>query len=227
MKKLALAFVFSAVAALVWANPLSTPPGSPASGGALLAAPAGGELLDPERAFQPRVRLKDGKTAEVKFEIVPGYYLYRGRIRVEGYSAAALSSPKGRAPISQPPAVASLMATRMPQGKFVDDPTFGHVEIFDRSVTFDVDLELAPPGTTKTTGNVALRPAAKFVVTSQGCAAAGVCFPPQQHEFALPATVSPSRGNVATENPWVLPLGGATSLGFGRPKAPAASSIGR
>jgi thiol:disulfide interchange protein DsbD len=183
--------------------------------------------LDPERAFQPRVRLKDGKTAEVKFEIVPGYYLYRSRIRVEGYSAAALSSPKGRAPISQAPAAPSLMATRMPQGKFVDDPTFGHVEIFDRSVTFDVDLDLAPPSATKSTSTVATRPAAKFVVTSQGCAAAGVCFPPQQHEFALPATVSPSRGSAVAENPWVLPLGGATSLGFGRPKAPAASSIGR
>jgi thiol:disulfide interchange protein DsbD len=195
----------------------------------VLAVPATGQLLEPERAFQPRIRRKDAKTAEVKFDIAPGYYLYQGRIRVEGYSAAALSPPTERVTASQASkAAGSVMAIRLPQGRFVDDPTFGHVEIFDRSVSFDVDLDFAPTGGAegvgigtgigKGKGRQAIKSAAKLVVTSQGCAAAGVCFPPLQHEFSLPAAASFSQADAATENPWVLPVG-ATALGFGRPKS--------
>jgi thiol:disulfide interchange protein DsbD len=227
MKKLVLAIALYQIASSAYANPISTPSTSSATAGTVLAVPATGQLLEPERAFQPRIRRKDAKTAEVKFDIAPGYYLYQGRIRVEGYSAAALSPPTERVTASQASkAAGSVMAIRLPQGRFVDDPTFGHVEIFDRSVSFDVDLDFAliggakgvGVGTGTGTGRQAIKSAAKLVVTSQGCAAAGVCFPPLQHEFSLPAAASFSQADAATENPWVLPVG-ATALGFGRPKS--------
>jgi thiol:disulfide interchange protein DsbD len=229
MKKLVLAIALYQIASSACANPISTPSTSSATAGTVLAVPATGQLLEPERAFQPRIRRKDAKTAEVKFDIAPGYYLYQGRIRVEGYSAAALSPPTERVTASQASkAAGSVMAIRLPQGRFVDDPTFGHVEIFDRSVSFDVDLDFAPTGGAegvgigtgigKGKGRQAIKSAAKLVVTSQGCAAAGVCFPPLQHEFSLPAAASFSQADAATENPWVLPVG-ATALGFGRPKS--------
>ncbi|AMS31320.1 hypothetical protein AEM42_00935 [Betaproteobacteria bacterium UKL13-2] len=229
MKKLVLAIALYQIASSAYANPISTPSTSSATAGTVLAVPATGQLLEPERAFQPRIRRKDAKTAEVKFDIAPGYYLYQGRIRVEGYSAAALSPPTERVTASQASkAAGSVMAIRLPQGRFVDDPTFGHVEIFDRSVSFDVDLDFAPTGGAeglgigtgigKGKGRQAIKSAAKLVVTSQGCAAAGVCFPPLQHEFSLPAAASFSQADAATENPWVLPVG-ATALGFGRPKS--------
>jgi thiol:disulfide interchange protein DsbD len=225
MKKLVLAIALYQIASSAYANPISTPSTSSATAGTVLAVPATGQLLEPERAFQPRIRRKDAKTAEVKFDIAPGYYLYQGRIRVEGYSAAALSPPTERVTASQASKAAGrVMAIRLPQGRFVDDPTFGHVEIFDRSVSFDVDLDFAPTGGAEGvgvgvgTGRQAIKSAAKLVVTSQGCAAAGVCFPPLQHEFSLPAAASFSQADAATENPWVLPVG-ATALGFGRPKS--------
>jgi thiol:disulfide interchange protein DsbD len=229
MKKLVLAIALYQIASSAYANPISTPSTSSATAGTVLAVPATGQLLEPEHAFQPRIRRKDAKTAEVKFDIAPGYYLYQGRIRVEGYSAAALSPPTERVTASQASkAAGSVMAIRLPQGRFVDDPTFGHVEIFDRSVSFDVDLDFAPTGGAegvgigtgigKGKGRQAIKSAAKLVVTSQGCAAAGVCFPPLQHEFSLPAAASFSQADAATENPWVLPVG-ATALGFGRPKS--------
>jgi thiol:disulfide interchange protein len=227
MKKLVLAIALYQIASSAYANPISTPSTSSATAGTVLAVPATGQLLEPERAFQPRIRRKDAKTAEVKFDIAPGYYLYQGRIRVEGYSAAALSPPTERVTASQASkAAGSVMAIRLPQGRFVDDPTFGHVEIFDRSVSFDVDLDFALIGGAKGVGvgigkgkgRQAIKSAAKLVVTSQGCAAAGVCFPPLQHEFSLPAAASFSQADAATENPWVLPVG-ATALGFGRPKS--------
>jgi thiol:disulfide interchange protein DsbD len=229
MKKLVLAIALYQIASSAYANPISTPSTSSATAGTVLAVPATGQLLEPERAFQPRIRRKDAKTAEVKFDIAPGYYLYQGRIRVEGYSAAALSPPTERVTASQASKAAGrVMAIRLPQGRFVDDPTFGHVEIFDRSVSFDVDLDFAPTGGAegvgigtgigKGKGRQAIKSAAKLVVTSQGCAAAGVCFPPLQHEFSLPAAASFSQADAATENPWVLPVG-ATALGFGRPKS--------
>jgi thiol:disulfide interchange protein DsbD len=180
-------------------------------------------LLDPDRAFQPQVRRRDLGTAEVKFEVVPGYYLYRDRLRVESVSVP-LSSAGGKLK-SDAVAAPAALAVSMPHGRMVDDPTFGHVEIFDKTITFTIDLNISPAagGAAKGGGG---KTATKFIVTSQGCAKAGVCFPPQQHVFALPATVSHSRE--AANAAWVPPVSAATSLGFGRPKlAPEQSSIGK
>ena len=221
--KLALALLLVTTAS--HGNPLGFP-APPVNASVASPAPqASGELLDPEMAFRPQFRLRDATTAEIKFDVVPGYYLYRDRIRVEGVAVEpqVASRPGKHKQGSDASRATTPLVLTMPAGRFVEDPTFGRVEIYDRSMVVQVDLA-PPPAVSKATGATS-RPAAarapnKFRLTSQGCAAAGVCFPPQQHEFALPATVSGSRDSRTAETGWVLPIAAATSLGFGRPKSP-------
>jgi thiol:disulfide interchange protein DsbD len=225
-KELALAFVFGLVSYGGSADPFTTPAPVSIPGVGMNGPGAVAELLDPDRAFQPQIRLRDVGTAEVKFDVVPGYYLYRDRIRIEGFGAPPTATGRkvkpGTGASNGATATASnkgaMLALVLPHGQMVDDPTFGRVEIFDKSVTFTVDLNLAS-GAANAAKAGGAKLATKFVVTSQGCAKAGVCFPPQQHEFALPATVSKSRD--AASAAWVPPIGVATSLGFGRPKSVA------
>jgi thiol:disulfide interchange protein DsbD len=211
-------------------NPLGLPAPQVNASVVSPAPAASGELLDPEMAFRPQFRLRDATTAEIKFDVVPGYYLYRDRIRVEGVTVEPQVGSRAGKPRQGSAAsrATTLLVLTMPAGRYVEDPTFGRVEIYDRSMVVQVDL--APPQTvSKATGATSKSAVAKapnkFRLTSQGCAAAGVCFPPQQHEFALPATVSGSRDSRTTESGWVLPIAAATSLGFSRPKSPSASII--
>ncbi|WP_370659613.1 protein-disulfide reductase DsbD [Massilia timonae] len=51
-----------------------------ASGG---AAAADDDFLPPEQAFRFSARMLDGRTAEVRFDIAPGYYMYRERFAFE------------------------------------------------------------------------------------------------------------------------------------------------
>jgi thiol:disulfide interchange protein DsbD len=221
--KLALALVFISASTGVSADPFSTPAPVSVPGAAANVTGAPAELLDPDRAFQPQVRLRDGGTAEVKFDVVPGYYLYRDRIRIDAAGVPLTASGRKSKPETSVSSAVSgkgvALAVTLPHGRVVDDPTFGRVEIFDKAVTFTVDLNLAS-NQIAAGGNRSKaengKTATKFVVTSQGCAKAGVCFPPQQHEFALPATVSKLRDSASAV--WVPPVSAATSLSFGRPR---------
>ena len=56
------AFILAALAAFV---------------GPVLAA----DFLHPEQAFRPSARPLDGETLEIRFDIAPGYYLYRDKFR--------------------------------------------------------------------------------------------------------------------------------------------------
>jgi thiol:disulfide interchange protein DsbD len=110
------------------------------------------EFLDPAVAFKPSARAVDAQTVEVVFAIAKGYYLYRDKFRfaVDGDSVT-LGTPV------------------FPKGKEKDDENFGKVEVFYNSVAVRLPLER------KASGVLPL----KLKVTSQGCADAGVCYPPQ------------------------------------------------
>ncbi|MCA2999032.1 MAG: protein-disulfide reductase DsbD N-terminal domain-containing protein [Rhodocyclaceae bacterium] len=224
--KLALALISFASTAL--GNSLAVPAAPSAVNVFSSASPSTNEVLDPAVAFQPQFRMRDATSAEIKFDVVPGYYLYRDRIRVEGVVVEPQVGGRGGKPTPDTPGAVTPLVVAMPVGRFVDDPTFGRVEIYDRSVVLHVDLA-ASAATPKSAGANNRRAAGKlpnkFRLTSQGCAAAGVCFPPQQHEFALPATVSGSRDARTTDSAWVLPIAAAASLGFGPLKKPSASKI--
>jgi len=116
------------------------------------------EFLDPAVAFKPSARALDGQTIEVSYEIAKGYYLYRDKFRVviDG-DAATAGTPA------------------MPKGKEKDDDNFGKVEVYYKGVTFRVLVERNASGALPLT----------LKLTSQGCADAGVCYPPQTQNVML------------------------------------------
>ena len=128
------------------------------------------DFLDPMVAFKPSARALDGQTIEVTYEIAKGYYLYRDKFKfaVDGESV-------------------SLGAAQFPKGKEKDDENFGKVEVYYKTVAIRLPVER------KASGALQL----KLNVTSQGCADAGVCYPPQSQPVSLelpdPASV-PSVG---------------------------------
>lgn len=212
------------------------------------AAKPDAELLDPEQAFRPQIRMQDRTTLEVRFEVVPGYYLYRDRIRVEAQPKAppAGKDANRRSDAGAKP-IKNRYALQLPPGRSVDDPTFGKVDVFDKSTTFSVDLNATSGPSSAATGvgntkggnakgsnanggnapkaapTIPAVPAFKLVVTSQGCAAAGVCFPAQQHEFPMPALVSNGRSAASSGGGWLSPLA-SSSQGFGQATPPLTSS---
>ncbi len=62
------------------------------------AARAVDDFLEPERAFKFATRVLDERSAEVSFEIAPGYYLYREQFRFEANDAqlGAVAIPAGK-----------------------------------------------------------------------------------------------------------------------------------
>ena len=116
------------------------------------------EFLDPAVAFKPSARALDGQTIEVSYDIAKGYYLYRDKFRVviDG-DAATAGTPA------------------MPKGKEKDDDNFGKVEVYYKGVTFRVPVERNASGALPLT----------LKLTSQGCADAGVCYPPQTQNVIL------------------------------------------
>lgn len=154
---------------------------------------ASAELLTPNVAFKSQIRQRDAFTAELKFDVVPGYYLYRDRILVEQLPSP--SSPMATKKTSPKQNVkgkttALNFALSKPAGKPTDDPTFGKVDIYDANTTMLIDLTKLG----KTNQDVSLS------VISQGCAAVGVCFPPQKQTFNLKY-----QPNALVAGQWVSP----------------------
>jgi thiol:disulfide interchange protein DsbD len=135
------------------------------------------EFLDPMVAFKPTARALDGQTVEVTYEIAKGYYLYRDKFKfaVDGE-------------------VTTLGTPQIPKGKEKIDDIFGKVEVYYKTVAIRLPVERASSGPLQL----------KLNVTSQGCADAGVCYPPQTQSVSLelpdPASAPPaSAANVAVD----------------------------
>jgi thiol:disulfide interchange protein DsbD len=118
------------------------------------------EFLDPAVAFQPSVRAVDGQSIEVRFEIAKNYYLYRDKFR-----------------FAAEPSTVQLGTPILPPGKEKHDETFGKVEVYYDQAVIRLPVERNSSGPLPLT----------LKVTSQGCADAGICYPPQQQQ-AQPAT---------------------------------------
>lgn len=88
-----------------------------------------------------------------------GFYLYRDKI--------AFSFPKGEAKITE---------LALPEGKLIDDPYFGPMRVLYGPV--EARLQLDRP----------LPPDAVLQAEYQGCADAGLCYPPQTTELLLTAS---------------------------------------
>ncbi|WP_441618164.1 MULTISPECIES: protein-disulfide reductase DsbD [unclassified Cupriavidus] len=116
------------------------------------------DFLPPEQAFRFAARQVDAQTIEVRFDVADGYYLYRDR-----FAFAAQ------------PASVKLGAPAFPPGKVKFDETFGkEMETYHGGLTIRVPVEAAPAD-----GKWSL------VVTSQGCADKGLCYPPMESVFKV------------------------------------------
>ena len=118
------------------------------------------KLLAPERAFAFSVQAVDENTVEARFAIANGYYLYRDKLKFS----------------VEPVTLAAAAA--LPPGKLKHDEFFGDVETYRGAVAVRLPLQGAQPGSAVT-----------VKAESQGCADAGVCYPPQLQKVtvALPA----------------------------------------
>ena len=139
--------------------------------------------LPPGMVFRPQALAIDGQTVDIAFQINEGYYLYRDKFQ---FSIEAENAQLG-API-------------FPQGRMVDDENFGKVEVYHQQVVIRLPVLRARAGVLPLTLNI----------VSQGCAEAGLCYPPQTHRFTLDLPDAPVSASTAT-TPTSAPISKATS----------------
>ena len=134
-------------------------PGFSSSGGFSLGE-QGGDFLPPEEAFIFTASLKDPRNLLAYWKIAEGYYLYRDRL-----SFTALNEG------------VQLGEIDLPQGEEKEDPEFGKVQVFRDSLSIIVPIA--------ETGGA---DAVQLEVGYQGCAEAGLCYPPESKKLnvALP-----------------------------------------
>jgi thiol:disulfide interchange protein DsbD len=128
------------------------------------------EFLDPDVAYVLTAQATSANNIALNWRIADGYYLYKNRIKLEPANAAQ-----------------SIGAIVLPKGEPHTDEYFGTQEIYRQSL----DASFAVP------------PGAKAVdvkVTYQGCAEAGLCYPPITKTLSVslegaPTAVASSTGS--------------------------------
>ncbi|HEU5399267.1 MAG TPA: protein-disulfide reductase DsbD [Gammaproteobacteria bacterium] len=115
------------------------------------------KFLPADQAFKYVAQAKDENTLELRWQVTPGYYLYRQKF--------AFTSDNPDVVLGTPD---------FPEGQIKNDPYFGTSEIYTQ------DLDILVP-VTRNNG------AGKFNLTAsyQGCAEAGFCYPPITHTQAI------------------------------------------
>jgi thiol:disulfide interchange protein len=115
------------------------------------------EFLPVDQAFEIQpLELRDGKLV-ASWRIAKDYYLYRDRLK---FTLAA-------------PAAAKLGAAALPTGEKHHDEHFGTVEVYRGDLHAELPITGAKTGPYKVT------------VVYQGCADAGLCYPPQTRTLEL------------------------------------------
>jgi thioredoxin:protein disulfide reductase len=108
------------------------------------------DFLPPDVAFRVAARL-DGKVVKVRWVIADGYYLYRQKIEVKAESPDLVVS-----------------APELPPGVTKTDPYLGTQQVFTQQVEAIVPYARLDAGAHPI----------QIKVTYQGCAEAGLCYPP-------------------------------------------------
>ncbi|MCU6617618.1 protein-disulfide reductase DsbD [Achromobacter mucicolens] len=139
-------------------------------------ARAQAEFLEPEKAFVFSAQMASPDTLELHYRVAPGYYMYRERFG-----------------IAITPADATTLGQAVyPKGEVKYDPTFEKdMEVFHKDVTIRVPVGAGGQPFTLT-------------LTGQGCADAGLCYPPMDSTVKL----TPVAGGYAVAG---TGIGGAAS----------------
>ncbi|NIC04457.1 protein-disulfide reductase DsbD [Billgrantia bachuensis] len=120
------------------------------------------DFLPVMEAFQPSA-WHDGETLYIGFENAEGYYLYRHQLGVESRNDAF--------EVGEP---------SIPEGEFKSDEFLGDVYVFYDRVVFEAPLQGNAEGPLDIT------------VSFQGCADAGLCYPPERVALQAPASAMPA-----------------------------------
>lgn len=130
------------------------------AGRSVPGAAATPEFLPVTEAYQLAVEILDEKRVRLYWQIAPGYYLYQHRFEF------TLEDADG----------AIELRSEMPEGLRHTDEYFGEVQIYYNSADITLLLQRTP---------AAGSGRATLSATSQGCADAGLCYPPHKEFFAL------------------------------------------
>lgn len=142
-----------------------------------------GEFLPVDEALPFSSSLTD-RGVQIVWDIAPDHYLYRDRISI---TAADPDVKIGKPSFSVP-------------GRLKDDPYFGEVTVFTEPVQARVDVAL-PDGVDE----------ADLQVRYQGCAEAGLCYPPQTREVLYIASANAATTPAAAPSTGEVGSGGESS----------------
>ena len=133
--------------------------------GIVIGGSGADEFLDPDVAFVLSAAAAGPGAIEARWDIAEGYYLYRDKFRFRPLDGSG----------------ASLGEAGFPKGKMKDDEYFGPMEVYYGAVAARVPVAGAAPGE-----------AIDVDITYQGCADAGLCYPPitKTVSLLLPAALA-------------------------------------
>lgn len=151
-------------------------PSTSSSSGSLTGAFQGSsnqaDFLPVHEAFRPGLLDADEQKIRVIFEIAPGYYLYRHRLHFTLQGTAENS-----------------LTPSLPEGKHKTDEYFGDVEVYYNQLEVVLDISELPAGATQ------------LAVGFQGCADAGLCYPPEVVMLDLPGAGATAQAASETAGP--------------------------
>lgn len=129
------------------------------------------DFLPPEQAFKLTASAGSVDKVELVWQIAEGYHLYRDKTKFQSQTESI-----------------QLGQANMPEGSVEHDPALGEVVVYRNALTVALPLI-----------NQNHEPQLKLLVKYQGCADAGVCYPPQKVvlDVALPAGQQPVEHNGA------------------------------
>ena len=133
------------------------------------------DFLDPEKAFVLRAQMAGPGVIQLQFKIANGYYMYREQF------AFKLDTQHVK-----------LGEGKFPVGQVKHDPTFDRkMELYFKEAVITLPISAWPKDL----------PANPFVltVTGQGCAQAGICYPPM--DFIVPMQATPEAIGYLLQSP--------------------------
>ena len=113
------------------------------------------KFLPPDVAFKLDLAAVDANNVVADFKIVPGYYLYKQRLKFEIKDATT----------------GTIEAINLPTGETKDDPNFGKQEVYHHDFSANIKLASSKNPTIQ--------------ATYQGCSEKGLCYAPQTKTFNI------------------------------------------
>lgn len=143
------------------------------------------EYLAVDDAFILSINQVDAKTLEAKFNIAPGYYLYRDKMEFVGEGGGGISQ------------------VILPEGEVKEDEYFGRTSVYKESFNFPIIMDRSDD----TAKEITVR------ANYQGCADQGICYPPVTKSFSLelPALIADAEAQSTSSTP-VSATGGLSAV---------------